>query len=108
MYIPDVIGRERRKDIPSKEGKLGVEGMETNALLEAFQRAGVVGGEKQEAEITKLDLFQDGFSGTAGCRGRYQALLKALHLPEHLSTNVFCACVGREEYEQAREKLRAV
>jgi len=107
VYIPDIHGRERRKDVPSKEGKLGVEGMATEVLLEAFARAGVVGGEKLEAEITKLDLFQDGFSGSAGSKARYQALLKELDLPEHLSTNVFCACVSRDEYEQAKEKLRA-
>ena len=57
-------------------------------------------------EITKLDLYYDGFSGTAGCRERYRALLRALELPEHLSTNVFCACAGREEYNQAKEKMR--
>ena len=107
VYIPDIHGRERRKDAPSKEGKLGVEGMETAILLEAFARAGVVGGEKLEPGITKVDLFQDGFSGTAGCRGRYRALLKELQLPERLSTNVFCACVGRKEYNEAKEKLRA-
>jgi len=108
VYIPDIPGRERRKDAHSKEGKLGVEGMETEVLLKAF--ASVI--ERQEArgkrqdEIAKLDLYRDGFSGTAGCRERYQALLKALELPGHLSTNVFCACVDREEYEQAKEKLR--
>ena len=106
VYIPDVPGRERRKQSPSKEGKLGVEGMDTQALLEAFARAGVETGERAEEGITKLDLYRDGFSGTAGCRERYQALLKALDLPELLSANVFCACVGRAEYSQAKEKLR--
>ncbi|MDR2687223.1 MAG: DUF4093 domain-containing protein [Oscillospiraceae bacterium] len=106
VYIPDILGKERRKAAPSKEGKLGVEGMDTKILLEAFERAGVVGGERPEPEITKLDLFRDGFSGTAGCREKYRALLKELRLPEHLSTNLFCACAGREEYNQAIEKLR--
>jgi len=104
-YIPDIPGKERRKGAPSKEGKLGLEGMETQALLKAFasviemQEAGKI---KQE-EIAKLDLYRDGFSGTAGCRERYRALLRALELPEHLSTNMFCACVSREEYDKARE-----
>ncbi|MCL1952394.1 MAG: DUF4093 domain-containing protein [Oscillospiraceae bacterium] len=106
VYIPDIYGRERRKAAPSKEGKLGVEGMETQVLLEAFERAGVAGGERPEPELTKPDLFRDGFSGTAGCQARYQALLKELRLPEHLSANLFCACVSREEYNQAKEKLR--
>jgi len=108
VYIPDIPGRERRKDIPSKEGKLGVEGMDTSILLKAFDeviKAQDASYRKPEA-ITKLDLYRDGFSGTAGCRARYQAMLKTLELPEHLSTNVFCACVGREEYNKAKEKLR--
>jgi ribonuclease M5 len=106
VYIPDIPGRERRKAAPSKEGKLGVEGMETRDLLEAFERAGVMRGEKPAAEITKLDLFRDGLSGTAGCRERYRALLREMGLPERLGTNVFCACVNRGEYEQAKGKLR--
>ena len=39
-YIPDVYGKERRKDAPSREGKLGVEGMDTAALEEALRRCG--------------------------------------------------------------------
>jgi len=110
VYIPDIRGRERRKDVPSKEGKLGVEGMETEVLLKAFdeviklQEAGCRG----QDEITKVMLYKDGFSGSPGCRERYQALLRELDLPEHLGTNVFCACAGRQEYEQAKEKLRVV
>jgi len=108
VYIPDIPGRERRKDTPSKEGKLGVEGMETSILLKAFDEVIKLQATtyKIQAAITKLDLYRDGFSGTAGCRERYQALLKELNLPEHLSTNLFCACAGREEYNAAKEKLR--
>ena len=106
VYMPDVYGKERRKDAPSKEGKLGVEGMRTEALLKAFAcviETQETKGRKQE--ITKLDLYRDGFSGTPGCRAKYQTLLKSLDLPEHLGTNVFCACVGREEYEQAKSRI---
>jgi len=106
VYIPDIPGRERRKDAPSKEGKLGVEGMETSILLKAFDEVIKTQNSKKMPELTKLDLYRDGFSGTAGCRERYQALLKALELPEHLGTNLFCACAGREEYHAAKEKLR--
>ena len=109
VYIPDIQGKERRKQAYSKEGKLGVEGMETQTLLQAFEA--VIRGQaaaKCDREINKLDLYRDGFSGTAGCKERYHALLKALELPAHLGTNVFCACVGREEYDQARKRLREV
>jgi len=107
VYMPDIPGKERRKASASKEGKLGVEGMDTRVLLKAFEeviKMQDTGYEGQEG-ITKLDLYRDGFSGTAGCRERYRALLKNLDLPEHLTTNVFCACVGREEYEQARMRV---
>ena len=39
-YIPDVLGKEKRKQTPGKEGKLGVEGMKPEVLLEALRRAG--------------------------------------------------------------------
>jgi ribonuclease M5 len=109
VYIPDIPGREKRKSVPSKEGKLGVEGMDTQVLLKAFDEViKTQDVEKARRETTKLDLYRDGFSGTAGCRERYHALLHILDLPALLSTNVFCACVGREEYTQAKEKLREV
>ena len=106
VVVPDVKGREKRKDSPSKEGKLGVEGMDTRALLEAFapvtkrQEAG-----DRAAGITRMDLYRDGFSGTPGCQERYHALLRALGLPERLTANVFCACVGAEEYQAAKGEL---
>ena len=109
VYIPDVAGRERRKSEDSGEGKLGVEGMETGALLEAFERAGVL--DEQAAPpptVSKIVLYQDGFSGKPGAKARYKALLRQLELPEHLSVNHFCACVGVEEYERAKEEVRMV
>ena len=105
VYIPDVTGRERRKSEDSCEGKLGVEGMETRALLEAFERAGLLEEQSSPPEtITKLTLYRDGFSGTSGAKARYKRLLKALDLPEHLSVNHFCAFVSEEEYEKAKER----
>ncbi|MDR1927093.1 MAG: DUF4093 domain-containing protein [Oscillospiraceae bacterium] len=114
VYIPDVQGKERRKALPSKEGKLGVEGMEARVLLEAFRRAGVLeeqsGAEQSAAHITKLMLYQDGFSGTPGSRARLQALLRELELPERLSSNglaqVLSASVSGEEYRAAVAALR--
>ena len=39
-YIPDVFGKEKRKAAPGKEGKLGVEGMDPEVLLNALRNAG--------------------------------------------------------------------
>ena len=88
-YIPDIAGRERRKRAPSKEGKLGVEGMKTEVLIEALRRAGAtLGGEepaRRAGGITKATLYELGLSGGPGSAEKRRALLKELDLPEKLS-----------------------
>ena len=92
-YIPDVYGKERRKRHAGKEGKLGVEGMKPEVLLEALRRAGATFLDEEEncgevkEPITKADLFSLGLSGGAGSAVKRQALLKKLELPEHLTAN---------------------
>lgn len=90
-YIPDIAGRERRKRAPSKEGKLGVEGMKPEVLIEALRRAGAtVGGEepaRRAGGITKATLYELGLSGGPGSAEKRRALLKELDLPEKLSAN---------------------
>ena len=110
-YIPDRPGKERRKRHPSKEGKLGVEGMRPEVLEQALRRAGATflegGGVPGScgAGLTKADLFADGLSGGAGSAGKRQALLRRLDLPEHLSANAMLEVLNllctREEYRQA-------
>ena len=89
-YVPDIAGKERRKDAPSKEGKLGVEGMRPEVLLEALRRCGATFEEETAEEgarpITHADLYARGLSGREGSAQRRKALLKRLELPEHLST----------------------
>lgn len=92
-YIPDVRGKERRKRTPGKEGKLGVEGMRPEVLIEALRRAGATFLEEEEKEIpkgepiTKADLFALGLTGGANSTEKRKALLKKLDLPEHLTAN---------------------
>lgn len=91
-YIPDIPGKERRKTTPGKEGKLGVEGMEPEVLLESLRSCGAVfEGEEGEREpripITKADLMDLGLSGGPDSRIKRQELQKRLKLPEHLSAN---------------------
>ncbi len=88
-YIPDVYGKERRKSAPSKEGKLGVEGMSPEVLLEALSRAGVevnTGLEMRDA-ITKADLYARGLSGKEGSAQKRKQLLERLDLPEKLTAD---------------------
>ena len=89
-YIPDIMGKERRKSTPGKEGKLGVEGMKPEIILEALRRAGAtIEGEKAPASrsITKQDLMALGLSGGADASAKRLALLKKTNLPEHMSAN---------------------
>lgn len=88
-YIPDVPGKERRKDNPGKEGKLGVEGMRPEVLLQALERAGVRERTDERLQITKTDLFLCGLSGGAGSARRRAELMRRLELPEHLGANAF-------------------
>ena len=90
-YIPDIYGKERRKDHASKEGKLGVEGMDPDTLIAALRRAGatILGETSRPApgEITKTDLFRAGLSGGPDSGEKRKALLKELGLPERMSAN---------------------
>ena len=89
-YIPDIAGKERRKAAPGKEGKLGVEGMRPEVILEALRRAGAtIEGETSAARggITKQDLMELGLSGGKDASTKRLALMKSLDLPEHMSAN---------------------
>lgn len=72
-YIPDVAGKERRKRRPGKEGKLGVEGMRPEVLLEALRRCGATfQGEEapvRSAELTKADMMEKGLVGPGSAAG---------------------------------------
>ena len=107
-YIPDIPGKERRKRKAGKEGKLGVEGMTPEILLQALRRGGATfAGEAAPSAavpITKADLLDRGLIGPGSTQKRQQ-LLKNLELPEHLSPNALLETLNllmsREEfYEQ--------
>ena len=90
-YIPDIPGKERRKAAPGKEGKLGVEGMTAEIILDALRRAGAtLEGEKTlqgRNDISKLDMFYMGLSGAPDSKAKRLKLLRLLGLPEHMSAN---------------------
>ena len=89
-YIPDIYGKEKRKASPGKEGKLGVEGMTGEVILESLRRAGAtIEGEQKVPvhQITKQDLMALGLSGGADASAKRLKLLKTLNLPEHMSPN---------------------
>lgn len=108
-YIPDLFGKEKRKTEASKEGKLGVEGVPMQVILDALNRAGVQCSDvaQPERRITKTDLFEDGLSGTPDSRANRLAFLKLLELPERMPPNslleVLNSMMSYEEYKQTVE-----
>lgn len=88
-YIPDLFGKEKRKAEPSKEGKLGVEGVPVQVILDALNKAGIHFSDTDTSgkKITKTDMFEDGLSGTADSRTNRLSFLKFLELPERLPPN---------------------
>lgn len=89
-YIPDIQGKEKRKSAPGKEGKLGVEGMSREIILEALRRSGAtIEGEDapQTRQICKQDLMELGLSGGPDASANRLKLLRKLRLPEHMSPN---------------------
>lgn len=104
-YIPDIYGKEKRKLSPSKEGKLGVEGMRPDILLEALRRAGATIDNEESAvraKISKADMFAKGLSGKEGSKERRAALIRRLDLPEHMTADALLdflnATMTREEF----------
>ena len=109
-YIPDIYGKEKRKSFPSKEGKLGVEGLKADVLLRAINNAGVnICKEEKRKTITKLDLYNDGIIGGDNSRKRRSMLIKSLMLPERITTNslikVLNSTMTYDEYKGLIHKL---
>ena len=90
-YIPDILGKERRKSAPGKEGKLGVEGMTPEVIIHCLRRAGATIDEEASGEqtvpITKTDMVSMGLSGGPDSKAKRLKLLKKLELPAHMSAN---------------------
>jgi ribonuclease M5 len=108
-YIPDIYGREKRKRSDSKEGKLGVEGMTPQVIIDALKRAGATFEDSEESEnsekITKCDLFALGLSGGKNSSEERKKLMKKLNLPENMSPNalldVLNSIYTRDEFFKA-------
>ena len=100
-YIPDIFGKEPRKTSYSKEGKLGVEGIEKQLLINALEKAGVVVHEETTSEskecvrqVTKQDFFEWGLTGRDDSNKKRKQLLKQLKLPEHLTANAMIDAIN--------------
>ena len=98
-YIPDIFGKEKRKASPSKEGKLGVEGLSEEILSQAISRSGATctitdSVQKSVDAITKADLFLLGLSGCDNAAENRDKLKKRLNLPQKLTPNSLLAVLN--------------
>lgn len=112
-YIPPTSGKESRKEAPSKEGLLGVEGMDAAVILKALRGCGAHFEDGEETAtvpfVSVTRLFEDGLTGGEDSKKKRECLCERLSLPKHLSTArlmaVLNAAFTEEEYEAALENL---
>lgn len=112
LYIPEVVGKEKRKSSPSKAGLLGVEGMKRETLeklLRPFYDNAASEGVGEKPEITKRDFYVMGLSGGECSSQKRDLLARRLGLPAGMSANALVEAVnlicGKEEYDAACKEL---
>ncbi len=115
LYIPQISGKEKRKASPSKEGTLGVEGIDEKILLDIFKKSGVDAEISSESpsqrKITKLDFYNMGLTGKENSKALRLRLLDELNLPEYLSANALLEIINTllsyDEFIKITEKLKS-
>ncbi len=101
VYIPEIYGKEKRKDKPSKEGTVGVEGIDKNVIIKAFEKSGALSSDysvdesNKKESITNIDLFNAGLTGQTYSRKNRIRLLKSLDLPCHISTSAMLEILNK-------------
>lgn len=114
-YIPDIVGKEKRKRTASREGLLGVEGMSEEIIINALREAGCcIDGEEKKSRgevIKKADLYLLGVSGGSNSREIRHKISKELNIPARLSANMLLDVLNRvmtlEELTEMVEKMNA-
>ncbi len=111
-YIPQIIGKEKRKTVPSKEGFLGVEGQSEAILKKALSDAGVTVGDQYVEKtpwMTKSRLYEDGLCGHADSEKKRRALLEYFQLPLNLTTKRMLewmnTAISEETYQYVLETV---
>lgn len=119
-YIPTVMGKERRKSEPSKEGILGVEGLDREALIESIRKSGAqieqripfsdgTSASAEESVISKLDFFEYGLTGSENSARHREEVLSDLGLPKYLTVNAMISALNclftKEEFETYLSQL---
>jgi ribonuclease M5 len=90
LYIPPIPGKEKRKAASSKEGLLGVEGIDNETLLQLFQKSGLLeDGKAPLPRYEKNDLYHLGYFGKEDSKAKREQILEKNRLPKTLSSNAF-------------------
>jgi ribonuclease M5 len=112
LYIPQIRGKERRKDSPSKAGYLGVEGMSADILrdlLMPFSESGDRLNEGGRRPVTRLDFYSDGFSGKENSSDMRDKLAISLGLPKNMSAKALLEAINLlfdyEKYESVKKSI---
>lgn len=113
LYVPQKKGKEKRKTVPSKEGFLGVEGIDASVLRELF----IPFSDEKQAEpdaprkgqIKKVLLFEYGLSGDKES-GKLRAEFAAeIGMPQNISANALLeaanALYSKEEFVKIIENF---
>lgn len=108
LYVPSVKGKEKRKEKPSKEGLIGVEGIDADTIRMLFEAYKI--NTKRTADITSADLYESGLSGSDGSSEKRRQLAKRLSLPENMGKNAFLSALNmmltKEEFLKICEDLK--
>lgn len=112
VYIPCIPGKEKRKAAFSKDGLLGVEGMDKDVLRTAFERAGILTiTTSLKEKITKVDLYEAGLSGKEDSAALRCLLLKRLSLPPYLTANalleILNATLNMDQFRALAAEIQA-
>ena len=109
VYIPPTEGKEKRKNTPSKEGLLGVEGIDVDTLRALFERFEDESFQPANA-VSRMRFYDDGFSGTEDAKSRREKLAEVLRLPRNMSTKALLSAINMlislEEYERILEDIK--
>ncbi len=109
-YIPDIFGKEKRKSEYSKEGKLGVEGVNKEIIIGALEKSGIAfseNGKTESRKITHYDLYYYGLSGKPGSKEKRETFLEFISLPVRLSSSSFVKALNMfMTYEEFCDKIK--
>lgn len=110
LYIPEIFGKEKRKAVPSKEGKLGVEGISAEILRSTFERAGFLCERSENKNpVTKMDFFELGLNGSQNSTAKRKLISEKLSMPKNLSSSalleVINTLMSREDFYKLAEEI---